>query len=118
MRAAIEAGKKGRANSELASLATRDPNAVISFGANVTRELLANLNVGNDTMAKDVNSIRQAYGSVGSTATDILNRDQTTLWSGLRRLTCGQFLSSIVSVHRCMARVVMTFALCCAIGLH
>ena len=70
-RAAIEAGKKGRANTELASLATRDPNAVISFGANVTRELLANLNVGNDTMAKDVNSIRQAYGSVGSTASDV-----------------------------------------------
>jgi hypothetical protein len=71
VRAAIEAGKKGRANSELASLATRDPNAVIGFGANVTRELLANLNVGNDTMAKDVNSIRQAYGSIGSTASDI-----------------------------------------------
>ena len=71
VRAAIEAGKKGRANSDLASLATHDPNAVIGFGANVTRELLANLNVGNDTMAKDVNSIRQAYGSIGSTASDV-----------------------------------------------
>lgn len=71
VRAAIEAGKKGRANSELTSLATRDPKAVIGFGANVPRELLANLNVGNDTMAKDVNSIRQAYGSIGSTATDV-----------------------------------------------
>ena len=71
VRAAIDAGKKGRASSELASLATRDPNAVIGFGANVPRELLANLNVGNDTMAKDVNSIRQAYGSIGSTATDV-----------------------------------------------
>jgi len=29
------------------------------------------LNVGNDTMAKDVNSIRQAYGSIGSTASDV-----------------------------------------------
>lgn len=71
VRAAIEAGKKGRANGELTSLATRDPKAVIGFGANVPRELLANLNVGNDTMAKDVNSIRQAYGSVGSTASDV-----------------------------------------------
>ena len=71
VRSAIEAGKKGRANSELAALATRDPNAVIGFGANVPRELLANLNVGNDTMAKDVNSIRQAYGSIGSTASDV-----------------------------------------------
>ena len=71
VRAAIDAGKKGRANAELAALATRDPNAVMGFGANIPRELLATLNVGNDTIAKDVNSIRQAYGSVGSTQTDV-----------------------------------------------
>ena len=72
VRAAIEAGKKGsRANSDLVLLASRDPHAVIGFGANVTRELMANLNVGNDTIAKDVNSIRQAYGSVESTSSDV-----------------------------------------------
>jgi hypothetical protein len=37
----------------------------------VPRELMANLNVGNDTIAKDANSIRQAYGSIGSTASDV-----------------------------------------------
>src|SRR2546422_391609 len=34
VRAAIDAGKKGRASADLATLATRDPNAVIGFGAN------------------------------------------------------------------------------------
>lgn len=71
VRLAIEAGRKGGANSALATLATRDANAVIGFGANVSRELMANLNVGNDTIAKDANSIRQAYGSIGSTASDV-----------------------------------------------
>ena len=71
VQAAIIAGKRGGANSALAALATRDPNAVIGFGANVPRELMANLNVGNDTIAKDANSIRQAYGSIGSTASDL-----------------------------------------------
>jgi len=71
VRAAIDAGKKGRANSELIALASRDPKAVIGFGANLPRELMANLNVGNDTIAKDANSIRQAYGSIGTTDTDV-----------------------------------------------
>lgn len=71
VRAAIAAGKRGGANRALAMLASRDANAVIGFGANVPRELMANLNVGNDTIAKDANSIRQAYGSIGSTASDV-----------------------------------------------
>jgi len=71
VRAAIAAGKKGGANSALALLATRDANAVIGFSANVPRELMTSLNVGNDTIAKDANSIRQAYGAIGSTATDV-----------------------------------------------
>jgi hypothetical protein len=72
VRAAIDTGKKGsRANADLNSLASRDPKAVIGFGANLPRELMTNLNVGNDTIARDVNSIRQVYGSVGSTASDV-----------------------------------------------
>ncbi len=69
--AAIDAGKRGRAANDLIALATRDPNAVMGFGANITRELIANLDVGNDTLAKDVGSIRQAYGSVGSVQSDV-----------------------------------------------
>ena len=72
VRAAIEAGQRGsRANSDLALLASRDPAAVIGFGANIPRELLANLNVGNDTIAKDASSIRQVYGNIGSTESDV-----------------------------------------------
>ncbi|MEK6333466.1 MAG: hypothetical protein AABM67_00855, partial [Acidobacteriota bacterium] len=71
VRAAIDAGKRGKANGELIALASRDPNAVIGFGANLPRALMANLNVGNDTLAKDANSIRQAYGSIGTTETDV-----------------------------------------------
>ena len=71
VRAAIDAGKKGRAAADLAALATRDPKAVMGFGANVPAELMASLNVGNDAIAKDVNSIRQVYGSIGSTETDV-----------------------------------------------
>ena len=71
VRAAIDAGRAGRAPADLVSLATRDASAVIGFGANITRELLTKLDVGNDTIAKDVGAIRQVYGSVGSTQTDV-----------------------------------------------
>jgi hypothetical protein len=71
VKAAIDAGKVGRAPAELIALASKDPAAVIGFGANITPELLAKLDVGNDTIAKDVSSIKQAYGSVGSTQSDV-----------------------------------------------
>jgi hypothetical protein len=71
VRAAIDAGKSGRAPADLIGLATRDQHAVIGFAANVTTELLAKLDVGNDTIAKDVSAIKQVYGSVGSTQTDV-----------------------------------------------
>jgi len=71
VKAAIDAGKAGRAPAELIALASKDPAAVIGFGANITPELLAKLDVGNDTIAKDVSSIKQAYGSVGSTQSDV-----------------------------------------------
>ena len=70
VRAAIEAGKRGRASSDLVALATRDPNALIGFGGNATGELFKNLNVGSDAIAKDISSIRQVYGSIGMTETD------------------------------------------------
>jgi len=70
VRAAIEAGKIGRASSDLVALATRDQNALIGFGGNATGELFKNLNVGSDAIAKDINSIRQVYGSIGMTETD------------------------------------------------
>lgn len=72
VRAAIDAGRnRRRSNVELAALATRDPQAVIGFGANMTRGLLAKLDMGTDAIAQDLNSIRQVYGSIGNTNTDV-----------------------------------------------
>lgn len=71
VKAAIDSGKRGRAPADLIALATRDPNAVAGFGANLSGQLLGKLDVGNDTLAKDVSSIKQAYGSVGSTQSDV-----------------------------------------------
>jgi hypothetical protein len=72
VRAVIDAGRTVRRDSvELVSLATRDREAVIGFGANVPMTLWSSLNLGTDAIAKDVGSIRQAYGSVGTTATDV-----------------------------------------------
>jgi hypothetical protein len=71
VRAAIDAGQRGRASADLIALASRDTSAVAGFGANVPRELLSKLDVGNDTIAKDVSSIQQVYGSIASTPTDV-----------------------------------------------
>ena len=72
VRAVISAGKTPqRESSDLVSLATRDPQAVVGFGANVPPAVWSQLNLGADAIAQDATSIRQAYGSVGTTATDI-----------------------------------------------
>lgn len=72
VRAAIDAGRTPRRDTvELLSLATRDPQAVIGFGANVPSSVWTGLNLGTDAIAQDASSIRQAYGSVGTTTTDV-----------------------------------------------
>lgn len=72
VRAAIDAGKTPQRDSaELVTLATRDPQAVIGFGANVPSSVWTGLNLGTDAIAQDASSIRQAYGSVGTTTTDV-----------------------------------------------
>lgn len=72
VRAAIDTGRAGvRSNAALLALATRDRSAVVGFGGNITPQLTANLNVGTDAMAADVRSIRQVYGRLGSTQTNL-----------------------------------------------
>lgn len=72
VRAAIDAGRNRKnANAELIALASRDPNAVIGFGANMSEQLISNLDIGNAPIATDLKSLRQVYGSVGTTATDL-----------------------------------------------
>jgi hypothetical protein len=73
VRRAIDAGRtRRRYNADLIALATRDPQAVIGFGAQMPRNLMSNFELGTDAIAQDVNSIRQVYGSIGSSNTDVL----------------------------------------------
>lgn len=72
VRAAIDASRqRKRVNGELIALASRDPNAVIGFGSNMTEQLVNNLDIGNAPIAADLKTLRQVYGSVGTTATDL-----------------------------------------------
>lgn len=54
------------ANQELIALATKDPNAAVGFGGNVTPELLKTISL-NEAAAKDLTTIRQVYGTVSVT---------------------------------------------------
>jgi hypothetical protein len=71
VREAIDASSgRPRASAELVQLATRTPNALIGFGANVpasaTREL-GGVGLDTDEISKNIASIRQIYGAIGMT---------------------------------------------------
>jgi len=72
VRSVIDAGRQRKgANAELIALASRDPNAIIGFGGNLSPQLVRNLDIGNAPIAADLATLRQAYGSVGTTQTDL-----------------------------------------------
>ncbi len=72
VRAAIDTTRgSARANNELIALASRDANAIIGFGSNMTDQLVDNLDIGNAPIAADLKTLRQVYGSVGTTNTDL-----------------------------------------------
>ena len=72
IRSVIDASRsRKQANAALIALANRDPNAVIGFGSNVTEQLIANLDIGNAPIAADLRTLRQVYGSVGTTENDL-----------------------------------------------
>src|SRR5829696_5230580 len=72
VRAVIDAGRQRKhANAELITLASRDPNAIIGFGGNMTEQLIGNLDIGNAPIAADLKTLRQVYGSVGTTDRDL-----------------------------------------------
>ncbi|HZN01503.1 MAG TPA: hypothetical protein VFB70_19015, partial [Pyrinomonadaceae bacterium] len=50
---------------------SRDPNAIIGFGANMSEQLVGNLDIGNAPIAADLKTLRQVYGSVGTTERDL-----------------------------------------------
>ncbi len=59
------------ANPELIALASRDPNAILGFGGNVSPTLLENLSLSNDSVARELTAVRQVYGTLGMTSTDL-----------------------------------------------
>ena len=66
VRTAIDAARgRGGLNAELIRLASRDPQAIIGFGGNISAQLLQNLKISNDEVTKDLSAVRQVYGSVG-----------------------------------------------------
>ncbi|MBA3356052.1 MAG: hypothetical protein H0U18_08965 [Pyrinomonadaceae bacterium] len=72
VRNTVAATKEKRlANAELITLATQDPNAIVGFGGNVSAELLRNLRIGNEAIAKDLSAVKQTYGSLGMTDKDL-----------------------------------------------
>ena len=69
---AIDASKGAkRANAELISLASQNPNAIVGFGGNISPKMIERLRIGNDAVAKDLASVRQIYGFVGMTEKDV-----------------------------------------------
>jgi hypothetical protein len=72
VRGVIDANRTRRhANPELIALASRDPNAILGFGGNVSSTLLENLSLSNDSVARELTAVRQVYGTLGMTATDL-----------------------------------------------
>jgi hypothetical protein len=72
VRAALDVtGASRRANTELITLANRDPNAVIGFGSNLSEQLVRNVDIGNAPIATELSRLRQVYGSVSTTEKDL-----------------------------------------------
>ena len=68
----IDANRTRRyANPELIALASRDPNAILGFGGNVPPALLQNLSLSNDSVSRELTGVRQVYGTLGMTSTDL-----------------------------------------------
>ncbi|HEU4511308.1 MAG TPA: hypothetical protein VFR78_23975 [Pyrinomonadaceae bacterium] len=72
VRAAIDvSGATTNANTELIALASRDPNAIIGFGGNMSDQLVDNLDIGNAPIIGELKNLRQVYGSVTTTDRDL-----------------------------------------------
>lgn len=70
VKAAIDASSgKGRITAEMVQLATRNPNALLGFASNVPPYVAQGTGIDNEEISKSIASIRQAYGSIGTTAT-------------------------------------------------
>ena len=72
VRGVIDANRTGkRANAELLALASRDANAIVGFGGNISPVLLENLSLSNDSVARELTAVRQVYGTLGMSNTNL-----------------------------------------------
>jgi len=73
IRSVVDASRASkRANAELIALASRDPNAVIGFGANMSQQLVSSIDaIGNAPIANEIARLRNVYGSVSTTEKDL-----------------------------------------------
>ena len=72
VRGAIDASRTRKyANPELIALASRDPNAIVGFGGDVSPQLMENLSLTNDGIARELTAVRKIYGSLGMTSADL-----------------------------------------------
>ena len=72
VRGVIDANRtRKHPNADLIALASRDPNAILGFGGNVSEALLRNLRISNDSVARELTAVRQVYGTLGMTTTDL-----------------------------------------------
>ena len=68
----IDSTRSGKhANPELVALASRDPDAILGFGGNVSARLRESLSGSNDTVARELTAVRQLYGTLGLTHSDL-----------------------------------------------
>ncbi len=68
VRAAVDAAAgRGRISAEMITLAQRNPNAIVGFGGTLPSSLTKNLDLGNEEIVRSIASIRQFYGSLGTT---------------------------------------------------
>jgi hypothetical protein len=69
---AIDANKTQKhANPELIALASRDPDAILGFGGHIAPTVLQNLSLSSDTIARALTAVRQVYGTLGMTSTNL-----------------------------------------------
>lgn len=69
VREAIDAASgRNRLSTEVAALATRSPNAIIGLGGNVPASATRGLDFLSPEFSRSIASIRQLYGSLGTTA--------------------------------------------------
>jgi hypothetical protein len=108
VREAIDAsGGRARVGAELIQLATRTPNALVGFGANVpaaaVREL-GGVGLDSDELTKSIAAIRQVYGAIGMTGTGfdmqaVARTDNAQAAQSLNDTITGakEFISPLVS---------------------